>query len=81
MEDVNFPLDQSQMSSALRGVQQAGEANSRPSPLEDSEDDSGNNDEEVEQTAQAERTVIAENRVQTGEQTQQGNQTNIEDII
>ena len=81
MEDVNFPLDQGQVNTSLRGLQEDREENLRSRRLEENEDEAGNNDEEVEQTAQAERTVIAENRVQTGEQTQQGNQTNIEDII
>ena len=67
MEDVNFPLDQSQVTSALRGLREAGEESSRPRRLEDSEDELRNpearDDEEVEQTAQAERTVIAQDRV------------------
>ena len=67
MEDVNFPLDQSQVSGALRGLREAGGESSRPRRLEDSEDEFRNpearDDEEVEQTAQAERTVIAQDRV------------------
>ena len=67
MEDVNFPLDQSQVTSALRGLREAGEESSRPRRLEDSEDEFRNpearDDEEVEQTAQAERTVIGQDRV------------------
>ena len=67
MEDVNFPLDQSQVSGALRGLREAGGESSRPRRLEDSEDEFRNpearDDEEVEQTAQAERTVIGQDRV------------------
>jgi len=67
MEDVNFPLDQSQVSDALRGLREAGGESSRPRRLEDSEEEFRNpearDDEEVEQTAQAERTVIAQDRV------------------
>ena len=78
MEDVNFPLDQSQVTSALRGLREAGEESSRPRRLEDSEDEFRNpearDDEEVEQTAQAERTVIAQDRVDVLEQDQQQEQ-------
>ena len=78
MEDVNFPLDQSQVSGALRGLREAGEESSRPRRLEDSEDEFRNpearDDEEVEQTAQAERTVIAQDRVDVLEQDQQQEQ-------
>ncbi len=78
MEDVNFPLDQSQVSGALRGLQEAREESSRPRRLEDSEDEFRNpearDDEEVEQTAQAERTVIAQDRVDVLEQDQQQEQ-------
>ena len=79
MEDVNFPLDQSRVTSALRGLREAGEESSRPRRLEDSEDEFRNpearDDEEVEQTAQAERTVIAQDRVDVLEQDQQQEQT------
>ena len=78
MEDVNFPLDQSQVSGALRGLREAGGESSRPRRLEDSEDEFRNpearDDEEVEQTAQAERTVIAQDRVDVLEQDQQQEQ-------
>ena len=78
MEDVNFPLDRSQVTSALRGLREAGEESSRPRRLEDSEDEFRNpearDDEEVEQTAQAERTVIAQDRVDVLEQDQQQEQ-------
>ena len=78
MEDVNFPLDQSQVTSALRGLREAGGESSRPRRLEDSEDEFRNpearDDEEVEQTAQAERTVIAQDRVDVLEQDQQQEQ-------
>ena len=78
MEDVNFPLDGSQVTSALRGLREAGEESSRPRRLEDSEDEFRNpearDDEEVEQTAQAERTVIAQDRVDVLEQDQQQEQ-------
>ena len=78
MEDVNFPLDQSQVTSALRGLREAGEESSRPRRLEDSEDELRNpearDDEEVEQTAKAERTVIAQDRVDVLEQDQQQKQ-------
>ena len=78
MEDVNFPLDQRQVTSALRGLREAGEESSRPRRLEDSEDEFRNpearDDEEVEQTAQAERTVIAQDRVDVLEQDQQQEQ-------
>ncbi len=78
MEDVNFPLDQSQVSGALRGLREAGGESSRPRRLEDSEDEFRNpearDDEEVEQTAQAERTVIAQDHVDVLEQDQQQEQ-------
>ena len=78
MEDVNFPLDGSQVTSALRGLREAGEESSRPRRLEDSEDEFRNpearDDEEVEQAAQAERTVIAQDRVDVLEQDQQQEQ-------
>ncbi len=78
MEDVNFPLDQSQVSGALRGLREAGGESSRPRRLEDSEDEFRNpearDDEEVEQTAQAERTVIAQDRVDVLEQDQRQEQ-------
>ena len=78
MEDVNFPLDQRQVTSALRGLREAGEESSRPRRLEDSEDEFRNpearDDEEVEQTAKAERTVIAQDRVDVLEQDQQQEQ-------
>ena len=78
MEDVNFPLDQSQVTSALRGLREAGGESSRPRRLEDSEDEFRNpearDDEEVEQTAQAERTVIAQDHVDVLEQDQQQEQ-------
>ena len=78
MEDVNFPLDQSQVTSALRGLREAGGESSRPRRLEDSEDEFRNpearDDEEVEQTAQAERTGIAQDHVYVLEQDQQQEQ-------
>ena len=84
MEDVNFPLDQSQVSSGLRGLREAGEESSRPRRLEDSEDELRNpearDDEEVEQTAQAERTVIAQDRVDVSEQDQQQEQI-VADVV
>ena len=79
MEDVNFPLDQGQVSSALRGLQEAREESTRPRRLEDNEDELDNagqarDDEEAQQTAQAERAVIAEDRVDVAEQTRQQTQ-------
>ena len=79
MEDVNFPLDQSQVTSALRGLQEARDESSRPRRLEDSEEEFRNaetrDEEGADQTAQAERTVIAEDRVDVTEQAQQQDQT------
>jgi hypothetical protein len=81
MEDVNFPLDQGQVSSALRGLQEARNESSRPRRPEDEEvrnSEQASNDEEAEQTARAERTVIREDRVDATEQARQQDQ-NVED--
>lgn len=81
MEDVNFPLDQGQVSSALRGIQEARNESSRPRRSEEEDvrnSDQASNDEEAEQTARAERTVIREDRVDAAEQTRQQDQ-NVED--
>ena len=79
MEDVNFPLDQGQVTSALRGLQEARDESSRPRRLEDSEEEFRNaetsEDDEAEQASQAERRVIAEDRVEVAEQAQQQDQT------
>jgi hypothetical protein len=79
MEDVNFPLDQIQVTTALRGIQEARDDSSRPRRLEDSGDDLRNpgeaEDEDVEQTARAERTVLREDRVEVREQVQRQEQT------
>jgi hypothetical protein len=79
MEDVNFPLDQGQVSSALRGLQESREESTRPRRLEDNADELDNagqarDEEEAQQASQAERTVIAEDRVDVAEQTQQQTQ-------
>mgnify|MGYP006421534617 FL=1 len=79
MEEANFPLDQSQTNSALRGLAQAREESSRPRRLEDNEDDvggpEGRDDEETERPGQAERTVIAEDRVEVTQQSRRQDQT------
>ena len=84
MEDVNFPLDQSQVSSALRGLQEAREESTRPRRLDDAGEELQNagqarDDEEAQQTAQAERAVIREDRVDVAAQSRQQQQTRQQD--
>ena len=78
MEDVNFPLDQGQVTSALRGLRETTEESSRPRRLEDNEEDLSSaeetRDDDVD-TASAERTVLREERVDERGQTQRQDQT------